>query len=220
MKNLIILVLSIISPLAAVPTGWAIYAGVTEQPAFPMNPWAAGIGAVAIIATSIAAGLLVTDILAYNQSMKNKTERAELSMPVWSAWAILGGCVIAEIALSLLIVVIPGALSFGVLVFPLMTVAGVFAFAVRYDLQQREVNREQLRATSKKDRETRNATPKPPRNPQKVAEKRLQQPVTDEELLSFFAGNPGATNTTAAQHFGVTRQAIGKRVKKLYEVKQ
>jgi hypothetical protein len=64
------------------------------------------------------------------------------------------------------------------------------------------------------------ATPKPARNPRKVAEKRLQQPVTSDALLSFFAGNPGATNTDAAQHFGVSRQAIGKRVKKLYEVKQ
>jgi hypothetical protein len=63
-------------------------------------------------------------------------------------------------------------------------------------------------------------TPKPARNPKKVAEKRLQQPITDEQLLSYFAGNTGATNTDAAQHFGVTRQAIGKRVKKLYEVKQ
>jgi hypothetical protein len=170
MKKFITLVLSILSPLAAVPTGWAIYAGVTEQPAFPMNPIAAGVGAVAVIATSIAAGLLVTDILAYNQSMKTKTERAELSMPVWSAWAILGGCVVAEIALSLLIVVIPGALSFGVLVFPLMTVAGVFAFAVRYDLQNREHERLQLRAQSA-------ARPKQVRGSAKKSEKVQEKSV-------------------------------------------
>lgn len=64
------------------------------------------------------------------------------------------------------------------------------------------------------------ATVQPPRNRKKVAGKPLQQPITDEQLLSYFAGNTTATNTDAAQHFGVTRQAIGKRVKKLYEVKQ
>lgn len=149
MRKIINFAMSIISPLAAVPTGWAIYAGVTEKPAFPMNPLAAGIGAMAIIVTSIAAGLLVVDIYAYNQGMKNKTERAELTMPVWSAWAILGACVTAEITLSLLIVVISGALRFGVLVFPIMTLAGVFAFAVRYNLQQREAEREQRRKPQK-----------------------------------------------------------------------
>jgi hypothetical protein len=217
MKTFINFLLSVFSPLAAVPTGWAIYAGVTEQPAFPMNPIAAGVGAVAIIATSIAAGLLVTDIYAYNQSMKNKTERAELTMPVWSAWAVLLGCVVSEVALSLLIVVIPGALKFGVLVFPLMTAAGVFAFAVRFNLQQREVNRTQLRA------EKRATTSNDKSNPRKVArnqKKVTRQPITDDALLTFFAATPGATDTQAAQHFGISRQAIGKRREKLYEVKQ
>jgi hypothetical protein len=146
MKKFINLILTALSPFAAVPTGWAIYAGVTGQPAFPMNPYAAGIGAVAVIATSIAAGLLIADIATYNQSMKNKTEREELGMSTLPAWLIFLGCVLAEITLSLLIVVIPGALVFGVLVFPLMTAAGVFAFAVRFDLWGREVCRENGRA--------------------------------------------------------------------------
>lgn len=179
MKKFINFTLSVFSPLAAVPTGWAIYAGVTGQPAFPMTPVAAGVGAVAVIATSIAAGLLVTDILAYNQTMKNKTERAELSMPVWSAWAILGGCVLAEVALSLLIVVIPGALSFGVLVFPLMTVAGVFAFAVRYDLQQREASREADRVTAKAEAELAKAERKAEREQKKLA-KSQAEPATSQ----------------------------------------
>jgi hypothetical protein len=61
-KPVINFLLAALSPFAAVPTGWAIYAGVTKQDVFPMHPIAAGIGAVAIIATSIVSGLLVTDI--------------------------------------------------------------------------------------------------------------------------------------------------------------
>jgi hypothetical protein len=220
MKNFIILILSIISPLAAVPTGWAIYAGVTEQPAFPMNPWAGGIGSVAIIATSIAAGLLVTDILAYNQSMKNKTERAELSMPVWSAWAILGGCVLAEIALSLLIVVIPGALSFGVLVFPLMTVAGVFAFAVRYDLQQREASREADRVVAKAEAELAKAERKAERAAAKLAKSETKpaasqpQPALAEAKPAFVcscgfgAKSQSALNAHQRKHKAIAGYAV------------
>jgi hypothetical protein len=55
---------------------------------------------------------------------------------------------------------------------------------------------------------------KPSRNKKKVA----RQPISDAVLESYFAGNPGATDTQVAAHFGVTRQAIGKRRKKLYSV--
>lgn len=44
--------------------------------------------------------------------------------------------------------------------------------------------------------------------------------VADNELLAYLQANPGASQQKVADHFGVTRQAIGPRVKKLYEVKQ
>jgi hypothetical protein len=50
---------------------------------------------------------------------------------------------------------------------------------------------------------------------QKVARKR----VKDDELLAYLAGNAGASQQQVADHFGVTRQAIGPRLKKLYEPK-
>lgn len=179
MKKFINVLLSIFSPLAAAPTGWAIYAGVTEQPAFPMWQPAAIVGAIAIITTSIQAGLLVTDIKAYNQGMKNKTEREELGMAELPAWLIFGGCVLAEITLSLLIVVIPGALAFGVLVFPLMTAAGVFAFAVRYDLEQREADRERERVAKKK---TAQQNEKPAKN------RSAKEKTRSAEIICRYAG--------------------------------
>jgi hypothetical protein len=216
-RKIINTTLAILSPLAAVPTGWAIYAGVTEQPAFPMNPIAAIVGAVAVIATSVAAGLLVTDITAYNQGMKNKTEREELGMSTRPARLVFIGCVLAEIVLSLMIVVIPGALAFGVLVFPLMTAAGVFAFAVRFDLQQREASRVQLRASKKA---TAGKADVKPVKRAKVAPQVARKAITDDALLAYLASNPGESHQQVADHFGVSRQAVGQRVKKLYEVKK
>lgn len=149
MKKVINFLLSVLSPLAAAPTAWAIYAGVTEQPVFPMWEPAAIVGALAVISTSIAAGVLVTDIKAYNQGMKNNTERDEFGLSTQSAWLVFAGCVVAEVTLSLLIVVIPAALNYGVLVFPMMTAAGVFSLAVRFDLQRREADRERARISKK-----------------------------------------------------------------------
>jgi hypothetical protein len=44
--------------------------------------------------------------------------------------------------------------------------------------------------------------------------------VKDNDLLAYLASNAGASQAQVANHFGVTRQAIGPRIKKLYEVKQ
>lgn len=51
---------------------------------------------------------------------------------------------------------------------------------------------------------------------EKLARKRIK----NDELLAYLASNPGATQQQVADHFEVTRQAIGPRIKKLYEVKQ
>jgi hypothetical protein len=47
-----------------------------------------------------------------------------------------------------------------------------------------------------------------------------RKPVSDTELLAFLQANPGASQQQVADNFHVSRQAIGQRVKKLYEVKQ
>jgi len=160
MKKFIDTTLAIFSPLAATPTGWAIYAGVTKQPAFPMWQPVAIVGALAIIAVDIAAATLVTDISTFNQTLKNKTEQA-LSMSTRRAWAILLTAIVAEIILGLVIVVFESLLAYGVLVFPIMTGAGVFAFAVRTDLQERESKRDQMRVKPKRTAKHSEESPKP-----------------------------------------------------------
>jgi len=62
-------------------------------------------------------------------------------------------------------------------------------------------------------------TVKTPQEPVKE-EKLARKHVKDEELLAYLAGNAGASQQQVADFFGVTRQAVGPRIKKLYEVKQ
>jgi len=56
------------------------------------------------------------------------------------------------------------------------------------------------------------------KQPKRKAAKVARKPVKDESLLAYFQGNPGASDTQAAEHFGISRQAIGQRRKKLYKV--
>ena len=63
--------------------------------------------------------------------------------------------------------------------------------------------------------------PQVAKNAEKVERKKKKvsrKPVKDDDLLSYFQGNPGASDTQAAGYFGVTRQAIGQRRRKLYSV--
>lgn len=69
----------------------------------------------------------------------------------------------------------------------------------------------------------------PAETPQKVAVKKAQAPKTpvkvarksipETELLAYLQANAGASQTQVAEYFGVTRQAIGLRMKKIYAVK-
>lgn len=59
-----------------------------------------------------------------------------------------------------------------------------------------------------------------PRKAGSKSAKVARKPVADDALLAYLASNPGESHQQVADHFGVSRQAIGQRVKKLYEVKQ
>ena len=52
-------------------------------------------------------------------------------------------------------------------------------------------------------------------NSRKEEKKVSRKPVKDSEISTYFLGNPDATNTEAAEAFGITPQAIGQRRKKL-----
>lgn len=67
------------------------------------------------------------------------------------------------------------------------------------------------------------STTKAPGKGRKVAGKKkaiARKPLTDDVLLAYLQANPGESQQQVADNFGVTRQAIGQRVKKLYEVKK
>lgn len=145
MKKFITSLFSVFSILGAAPTAWAIYAGITKQPAFPVWWPVAIVGAMAVITTTAAAGMLIVDILKHNSEAKDADEQ-KMNLPAWYGWAILAGCTTAEITLSLLIVVYANLLEWGVLAFPLVTLAGVFALAVRMTLQERITDRANSRA--------------------------------------------------------------------------
>ena len=54
----------------------------------------------------------------------------------------------------------------------------------------------------------------------KVAPKGTRKPVKDEELLAYLAEHPGASFQQVGDHFGVTRQAVAPRIKKLYKIEK
>jgi hypothetical protein len=56
--------------------------------------------------------------------------------------------------------------------------------------------------------------------PRKTKGKVARKAISDNDLLSYLQANAGASQQQVADHFNVTRQAIGQRVKRLYETNQ
>ena len=140
--------LTYISPLAGIPSAWAIYAAMIGQPAFPMEPIWAGIGAVSVILVALSAAILYHDIKRFNAGLKLKDEQL-LTMSTKGAKWVLALAIFGELSLSLVVVVIEGALVYGVIVFPIMTAAGIFALAIQNDMEQRASDLEQMRSKAK-----------------------------------------------------------------------
>lgn len=145
MKKFLNDALALVAPLTSAPTAWAIFAGITEgRTAIPMNDWIAGVGAVSILLVDIAAAILMTDAYHFKQSAKTDDER-KMVQPVWWSVLIFGIAISSEIFLSLVIAVVEAIKIWGVLVFPLMTLAGAFAVAARIDLTERQFLRVEAR---------------------------------------------------------------------------
>jgi hypothetical protein len=73
-----------------------------------------------------------------------------------------------------------------------------------------------VEATTQPTQTSQSETEKPKSKPVKVERKH----VTDEAMLAYLAENVGATHKQVADNFGITRQAVGARVKKLYAIEQ
>ena len=144
MKKFINVLMTIFAPLAAAPTGWAIFAGMTERNPFPVYDPIAATGAISIIVVSLSATILISEAYFFKQTARGEFEESLIQPLSWSI-SILVVAVLAEIVLSLVIVVLKELINFGVLAFPIMTLAGAFAAAGHLDLQNRNSIREAAR---------------------------------------------------------------------------
>lgn len=68
---------------------------------------------------------------------------------------------------------------------------------------------------ARKKKQVAATTPQPETPLPKVTRKK----ITDDELLAYLAENKGQSQEMTAAYLGVTRQAVGARIKKLYAIK-
>lgn len=151
MKKTLDFILNIISILAPIPTGWAVYAGLTEHSAWPMPPWIAIPGAVALVAVTISISSFIIESVQFNKSLKAKDKSEGIQvMPISYGWILLCFAVAAEITLTLLIVIFPGLRTYAVIAFPLLSLAGMFTFVLRNNLAERIAERGKMREERRK----------------------------------------------------------------------
>jgi hypothetical protein len=155
MKKTLDFILNLISILAPIPTGWAVYAGLTERSAWPMPAPIATLGAIALVAVTISISSFIVESVQYNQGLKSRDKTDGVQpISISYGWSLLGFAVLAEITLTLLIVIFPGLRTYAVIAFPLLSLAGMFCFVLRINLAGRIAERGKLRDERRKSKDT------------------------------------------------------------------
>ena len=166
MKKILDSLLSVSPLLAPIPTGWAVYAGLTVKDAWPMPVYVALPGSVALIAVSISVSSYIIDVNTFNKSLRRADKTGEQAIQPVNAlpgWVLLSMATAAEITLALLVSIIPGLRTYAVLAFPLLTGAGIFTLVLRVQLAEKTKDRDSLRIerrTAKENRPESERTPK------------------------------------------------------------
>ncbi len=167
MKKVLEFLLNIAPLLAPIPTGWAVYSGLTVQNAWPMPPYISIPGAFALIAVSVSISSYIIDVNAFNRSLRraDKTgEQAIQTINVLPGWVLLALATASEITLALLVSIITGLRTYAVLAFPLLTAAGVFTLVLRVQLAERTRERDTMRVERRSAKENRSQSERTPKN--------------------------------------------------------
>ena len=130
-----------------------------------------------------------------------------------AGWILLGAMVIVE-PVVLAFANYPVIMGYKIDTLGGWIIAGGASVVVTITLALGSVVDRSLVSVAKPEKPQGETVDKPRATKKKVARK----PISDDNLLRYFAENVGATDTQVAQHFGVTRQAIGKRREKLYSI--
>jgi hypothetical protein len=166
MKKVLDAILNLVTLIAPIPTGWAVYAGLSVREAWPMPLYIAVPGAVALVAVSISISSYIIDVNSFNKSLRRADKTGELAIQTVNAlpgWGLLGLATAAEITLALLVSIIPGLRTYAVLAFPLLTGAGIFTFVLRVQLAERMKERDSLRIERRIAKENRPESERTPK---------------------------------------------------------
>jgi len=158
LKKILDTALSLVTLIAPIPTGWAVYAGLSVRDAWPMPGYIAIPGSVALVAVSISVSSYIIDVNSFNKSLRRADrtgERAISPINTMSGWMLLTLATLSEITLALLVSIVPGLRTYAVLAFPLLTGAGIFTFVLRVQLAEKVTERDKQRIDRKANKEMR-----------------------------------------------------------------
>jgi hypothetical protein len=207
-------VLALLTLLAPLPEGYAVYLSITTRLFWPAWVAAPSAGIVALI--GFFAIQVAERMSAYNATLRLDEKSSHMQAPIIQAYAALA---IWFVGSTTLILFLDSAMV-AVLAPVALVVIGASGSYVR-SLSVGQDGREQERAeyrtrVARKRQESKEQgagkvgkqTGKKPQ----VARNRIDEP----ELLAYLQANAGASQREVAEHFGVTRQAVGARIKTLY----
>jgi hypothetical protein len=208
-------IMKIVAVLAPVPTAWLVGESTMTLEHFPLP--------VAVAAAATVEGLgfvavnTVTEMIEFNRHINMIEANQKMHAPVRQAVGVVALYVATAIIMTVILHIAPVLIPYAPLPFIAMMVSVGWMYALRKDQAARVERWGKGRERIAKERaQGKGKKPKVAKSSTQVKRKR----ITDTELLAYLAEHKGETKEATAAHFGVTHQAIGQRVKKLYDVKR
>lgn len=206
--------------LAPIPTAYAVGHSVVVNLAWPV--WLGYVAAIVIELLGLAAVNTALTLREYNVEKRKSDPRAPFELAV-----ILAGIyLVTTVTLAVLLDVIPTLARFSPALFPLLSLAGVTVLALRSDhrkrvaaiaeekarrremRRRRRQERKEAEREAEADRKLAEAERKLAEARRKEVEARLATLGNAVETLRYYAGNPAATQSEAAEALGYSERTI------------
>lgn len=197
--------------LAPVPTAYMVANAALERLKWPLPVAIAG--AVALEALGITTGTIALTLYEYNQGRKAGQPEAPFKL----AAALVGVYFVSAVTLAALVDIFPELIKAAPALFPVLTMAGVGALALRSDHDRRLQAIADEKAERKADRQAARAAKagSVKNQGEQTADldrlKAGKQAALDARIgrmLDVYAGDPMSTPSEAARQVGVSRQTI------------
>lgn len=204
MNKIVNAILDLFPLIAPIPTAYAVATALDRLLGWPLVV----LGIAALVIEGL--GFVSADTAARYYEYNRDTKRGEKHAPGWIAYGAFALYFVITLGMTLMYEPLAA-------MFPGLSAVGFVLFVLRKDQQDRETNRVAERVEKERERVEKRKQKKDQASVPEVAASPPGRIGSDDNLIAYLRENPGQSQSKIAEYFGVTRSAVGQRIRSLKE---